>query len=403
MCDVTQDKMPFRPYLAGEGVSRQDARREIAPLLAGYWSFGQYWGVWVILVLDFLRHHALTQSGIGIQYTFLSSFSILAMVLLAPRLQPFALASTVPLALGLLGVGAFATAFAPTTFLIIGFIVVGAGNGLVDVFLNVAAQRAEARTNRPVLQWLHASYAAGGITGALGAGALRTAHIDYRIAIMLTGVALFATAVWNARTASAERTPIAVATKLSISALKRSPVLIVPAFVVLSAFLVEGSMDTWSGLYVRSELGASVLATAVAFSAFSAALMLGRLFAGRVLFGLGYRKTILVAGFGSAAGALVATITSSTVVAGGAFLALGFTIAAAAPAAFGLVNRSEEDPTTAIAAVTTVGYTGFVFSPPLLGWVADTINLRATMAVISVATLGIVLGGFLSKDEKPAS
>jgi MFS family permease len=51
-----------------------------------------------------------------------------------------------------------------------------------------------------------------------------------------------------------------------------------------------------------------------------------------------------------------------------------------------------------IAAIATVGYTGFVFSPPLLGWVADTFDLRATMAVIVLATVGIIIGGLLSAD-----
>jgi hypothetical protein len=375
------------------------ARREILPLLAGYWSFGQYWGSWVILVYDFLRGHGLSQSGIGLLYMSLSIFSIITMLLVAPRLQPFAPNTNVPLSLAVLGVGTFVIAYAPGSALVAGFIVVGVGNGLVDVFMNVAAQRVEVRSGRPVLQWLHAAYALGGVTGALGAGLLRAAGGDYRIGIAATGVVMFGVAAWNARTASRERTRADRASLLSVSALKRSPMLIVPAFIVLSAFLVEGSMDTWSGLFVRSQLGASVLATAVAFAAFATAMLLGRLFAGRVLFGLGYRRTILVSGVGAAIGGLGATLTDSAVVAGISFLVLGFTLSAAAPAAFGLVAGSEEDPTNAIAAITTVGYAGFVFSPPLLGWVADTFSLRATMAVIVFATLGIVIGGLLSHDR----
>jgi uncharacterized membrane protein YeaQ/YmgE (transglycosylase-associated protein family) len=46
--------------------------------------------------------------------------------------------------------------------------------------------------------------------------------------------------------------------------------------------------------------------------------------------------------------------------------------------------------------VTTVGYTGFVWSPPLVGWVAQTVSMRAAMGVIVVATLGIIGGGLLA-------
>ena len=81
------------------------------------------------------------------------------------------------------------------------------------------------------------------------------------------------------------------------------------------------------------------------------------------------------------------------------WLVLGFTLSAAVPAAFGLVGESGEDPTNAIAAVTTIGYTGFIWSPPLLGWVAQSFSLRAAMGVIVIATLGIIGGGLLAPHD----
>jgi MFS family permease len=177
----------------------------------------------------------------------------------------------------------------------------------------------------------------------------------------------------------------------------------VPALAVLFAFLVEGSMDTWSGLYLREELGASAGVAALAFIAFSGAIFLGRMFAGKVLFGLGPRTTIIVAGVGSLVGGLLATLTSNLAVVGAAFLILGFTISAAAPAGFGLTEDIDEDPTSAIAAVTTVGYTGFIWSPPLLGYVAQTVDLRAAMTVIVVATVGIIVAGLAAPRSRAVS
>ena len=96
-----------------------------------------------------------------------------------------------------------------------------------------------------------------------------------------------------------------------------------PALIVLFAFLVEGSMDTWSGLYLRQELEATAGIAAGVFMAFSSAVTFGRLFAGRVLFGLG-RRTVLVSGIGSAVGGIIAALTHSSLVVGVAFLLLGF-------------------------------------------------------------------------------
>ena len=158
-------------------------------------------------------------------------------------------------------------------------------------------------------------------------------------------------------------------------------------------------MDAWAGLYLRDQLGASATVAAMVFVAFAASMFVGRLFAGRVLYGVGRRTTIVVAGVGSLIGGMIAVVANDPLVVGLGFLVLGFTLSAAGPAAFGLAGTETDDPTAAITAVTTVGYTGFVWSPPLLGWVAQTVSLRAAMGVIVVATLGIIGGGLLAPHE----
>jgi fucose permease len=376
-------------------------RSRTLPLLAGYWSFGQFWGVWVILVLEFQRQHRLTDSRLGLLYSLLSLAAIATMLAGAPRLQRFSLRASVPISLACLAVASVALAAQPTSLVVATFVLVGVGNGLIDVYLNVAAQREETRSRRPVLQWLHASYALGGVTGAAAAGALRSADLDHRLGLAAAGVALFATAGWNARRAINEPAAEGATALLSVSALRRSAALWIPALTVLFCFLVEGSMDIWSGLYLREELDASAAAAGAAFVAFAGALFVGRLFAAKVLFGLGARRTIIISGIGGGIGGTIAVLSDATLVVAAAFLLMGFAISAASPAGFSLVEGSTSDPSGAVAAVATVGYTGFVWSPPLLGWIADTVDLRAAMGVIVFATLGITITGLFAKRKNP--
>jgi len=373
-------------------------RSRTFPLLAGYWSFGQFWGVWVILVLEFQRDHELTDGRLGLLYSVLSVAAIATMLAGAPRLQRLSLRVSVPTSLASLAIAALALAVQPTSMLVVTFVMVGVGNGLIDVYLNVAAQREEALSRRPVLQWLHASYALGGVTGAAAAGTLLSAGLDHRLGLVGSGVALLATAWWNLRRASGEPAVEGASSVLSVSALRRSPALWIPALTVLFCFLVEGSMDIWSGLYLREELGASPAAAGAAFVAFAGSLCVGRLFAARILFGLGPRRTILIAGVGSGIGGTIAVLAQTTPVVAAAFLLMGFAMSAAGPAGFSLVEETSDDP-NAIAAVATVGYTGFVWSPPLLGWIADTVDLRAAMTVIVLATLGITATGLLARGK----
>ncbi len=384
-----------------ESPPESSARSRTLPLLAGYWSFGQFWGVWVILVLEFQQDHGLTDGRLGLMYSILSLSAIATMLAVAPRLQGLSLRASVPLSLASLAVAALALAVQPTSVLVLTFLLVGVGNGLIDVYLNVAGQREEIRTRRPVLQWLHASYALGGVTGAAAAGLLLTAGVDHRVGLAAAGVALLATAAWNRRRAAPERSAAGASSVLSVSALRRSPALWIPALTILFCFLVEGSMDIWSGLYLREELGASPAAAGAAFVAFAGALFVGRLFAAKVLFGLGPRRTIIIAGLGGGIGGAIAVLSDTTAVVAAAFLLMGFSLAAAAPAGFSLVERSTDDPSTAIAAVATVGYTGFVWSPLLLGWIAETTDLRAAMAVIVLATVGITVTGLFARRSAP--
>jgi hypothetical protein len=85
-------------------------RSRTLPLLAGYWSFGQIWGVWVILVFEYQRQHALTDSRLGLMYSLLSLAAIGTMLAGAPRLQRLSLRTSVPASLARLGVGAIGLA-----------------------------------------------------------------------------------------------------------------------------------------------------------------------------------------------------------------------------------------------------------------------------------------------------
>src|SRR3990170_7010935 len=144
--------------------------RTLSTVLGSYFAFGLYWGVWVVVFADYLAARGLTAGQAGLQLAALSIASILTMTLLSPRLQRLGLARTVPLGHLTMGFGTAIVSAAPDRLAVLGFVVVGIGNGLLDVFVNVGGQMVEAHPPRPVLQFVHAAYNIGGIAGALGAG-----------------------------------------------------------------------------------------------------------------------------------------------------------------------------------------------------------------------------------------
>lgn len=365
-----------------------------------YAAYGYFWGCWAVLFADFLSAHELSPGDGSWRLVALSVTAVLAMTLIAPRLEGMPRRLAVALALALQGGGALLIALSATEWLLIAFGIAGIGTGLVDVFVNAAGQSLESRTARPVLQTVHACYGVGGALGALSAGAVLTLGGTFRTVLVITVVVQVGVALACTRTrslAAAEGASGGTSAGFSLVAFVRWPYLLLPALVVLAAFFIEGSMDVWSVIYLRRTLGASNLVGSGGFAAFALATTVGRLFAARLLFGLGYRRTILVSGLGSAVAGLVAVTATRPVVASLGFLLLGVCVSAAAPAAFGLAGGSGRDAALAIAAMTTVGYSGFVLGPPVLGWLAEEAGLRATMAALMVATLLIAVGGVIGR------
>lgn len=56
-------------------------------------------------------------------------------------------------------------------------------------------------------------------------------------------------------------------------------------------------------------------------------------------------------------------------------------------------------PSSAVTAVATTGYFGFLLGPPLIGWIAGLSNLRVSFFVISM--MGIVIGVLSKKIRGP--
>ncbi len=380
----------------------QGRRSGIVPLLGAYLVFGAFWGAWAAAFPSFLAARSLSLGAVSLGFTGMSLTSIAVMTWVSPRLDRLPRACGVALALGVHGAGNAFLALGHGPALWLGFAVTGAGTGLIDVCVNAAASEIERAARRPTLQWVHASYGAGGVLGSLCGAAAITTGVSYPA--VLVGAALVqgaaGVAVLCHRGLMTRRGATSQAS-WSVGILRAHPYLLVPALIVLSAFFVEGSMDVWSVVFVRRAIGSALMAGAAAFAAFALAITVGRSFAARVLFGLGYRRTVLVSGAVSVVCALVAVLATDPVVAAVAFLGLGLGLSPAAPAAYGMTEGSGAPAGLAVGAVTTLGYSGFVFGPPVMGWLGDHAGLRPALAVLALAAVGILCGGTLARREQP--
>jgi MFS family permease len=156
--------------------------------------------------------------------------------------------------------------------------------------------------------------------------------------------------------------------------------------------MAEGGASDWSAKLVRDNLHAAAAVGAITYAVFSVAMGSGRLIADRLWARWGsaglLRRSGLLAAVGLAAGLAVGTPASA--IAG--FAALGFGLAGIVPTLF----RSGADQPgvstgSGLAAVSSLGYLGFLAGPPLIGALAQATSLRLACGLMVVAGLLVVL------------
>ena len=291
---------------------------------------------------------------------------------------------------------------APSPWLLAGALLVfGAANGAADVAMNAHGIAVEKQLGRSIMSSLHAGWSFGGLAGA-GAVALgAVAGLDPRVEAALAGAVLFVLAGFvslRLGTATAA-TGAGPAPKLS-----RPPrgVVLLGALCFL-IMVIEGAMGDWSGLYLRDDLHADPSLASIGFAGFSAGMAGGRLFGDRLADRFGGSLVV------RAGGALVVVALGGLLLAGEPAVAVvGFTLVGlgvsnSVPLLFSAAGRVPgTDSAPALAAVFTMGYTGFIAGPPVIGILADLISLPAALALLCAAAGAVaVLGGRATHATQP--
>jgi MFS family permease len=159
------------------------------------------------------------------------------------------------------------------------------------------------------------------------------------------------------------------------------------------AMMTEGAIGDWSGIYLRHDAGASAAAAATAFTGFSLGMAVARLGGDLLNERLG-AATLIRGGMALVAvalgGVLLICATAPAVI---GFAVCGLGIANAVPLLFSAAGRLDP-PGPSLAATFTIGYTGFIVGPPLIGLLADRVGLPKTLALLVIAALAVAaLGG----------
>ncbi len=364
------------------------ARRLFAVELGAFGFFGLFWGTFAVLLADLSASLDLSPGPLGLALFVGAAASILAMALLgwtADRLGRRAFLTVFGCVMGV-GIVALASADAYAG-LLAALIILYAASGLYDVGINAGAVDLEKTTGRRFMAVLHAAFSAGGVVGALSAGALLSAGVDYRRVYLMVLLPLVAVilAVAATRFPSAGGSP-GGSDKAGLGGLYGSLPLILIAVIATLGLLSEGEMEHWSGVYLRRTLGLSALLGGSGVAVFYGAMATGRLGAAWTIRRLGNRRTLMGAGLLTAGGMALALATHEPLFVIAGFLLVGLALSAVVPIAFSVAgDLAPGRAGAAISAVTTLGYGGFLLGPVIVGGLAELLGLRLALGTIAVA------------------
>jgi predicted MFS family arabinose efflux permease len=302
------------------------------------------------------------------------------------------LASGVPLCLSLPLLASLSDPFALGMVLL----VFGGAIGSIDVTMNIQAIIVERDSGRAMMSGFHGLFSVGGIAGsvcmtaALGAGASPIAATLGVVAVII--VALVRAAPRLLAHASEQRP--------TMFAVPRGIVLIIGVLCFV-AFQAEGAVLDWSGVYLSGTQGMATAYAGLGYVAFTVAMTIGRLTGDRIVGRFGGTAVILFGGLCSASGFALTSLASSWQPALIGFALIGLGCSNIVPVLFTRVGMQTLMPEhIAVSAISTLGYSGILTGPALIGLIAQVSSLSTAFLILAVLQLGVAASGRVTSHRR---
>jgi len=276
-----------------------------------------------------------------------------------------------------------------TSQLMITLFVFGFGGNMMNISMNTQAVGTEKLYTKPIMASFHGIWSLAGFTGAaVGTGMVRFYIIPPYHYICITSLALvilliFSTKLLPQDSGQNEKQPIFAKPDKSILNL---------GLIAFCSMICEGAMFDWSGIYFSKVVQPGAAWVTVGYTAFMSTMATGRFVGDWVAHKLGMKKMLQASGILTATGLLLAVIFPQFITATIGFLLVGAGVSSVVPMIYSAAGKSKVmSPGLAIAAVSTIGYLGFLIGPPFIGFIAQATSLRISLGVIALMGAMIVL------------
>jgi MFS family permease len=282
--------------------------------------------------------------------------------------------------------------------LLISLVGFGMAGNLSNIAINTQAIGVESRYNKPIMAsfhglWSLAGFLAAGIgTYMMGASVTPLYHFVLVGGIIALGVALTVSYLL------ADEAP--VSTEKKKFALPEKSLMIL-GIIGFCCMICEGAMFDWSGIYFQNVVNADKAWVGAGYTAFMCTMATGRFIADWGSARLGFKRTIQLSGLLITIGLGIAIAFPFLVSAIFGFLLVGFGVSSVVPLVYSEAGKSKTmSAGSALTAVTSISFLGFLIGPPVIGVIAGISSLRFSFMVIALIGLTVV---FIAGKAKRAA
>jgi MFS family permease len=371
--------------------------------IAAFAAMGVLWGTFAAVLPDLKAQLDVTESELGLIILPTPLAAVTAM-LLAPLIGAALGRIALPIAT-LLMASAFALPgqAAQVWIFPLAMMACGGATGLTDVLMNARVAALENERNIHLMNLCHAAYSFGYAGGALATGAMRGAgwSPDW-----VMGMTALAAGILALMTVERDGTIHGLRKPKDGTAGHLGLIPIIGGGIVLIAFLTENAAENWSALHIEKTLGGTPQEGAMGPAALALTMGFARLAGQGIVTRVNPFRLLMGGALLSAMGALGAAFATSPMMAYAGFIVMGIGSSVIAPTAFSLVGRLADPQARAraVARATLLGYFGYFFGPPSLGFIAGAFGLRFAFVFAAAMLMTVlILAPLMSRHRAAAA
>jgi MFS family permease len=275
--------------------------------------------------------------------------------------------------------------------LVVALVVYGICGNLCNISVNTQAVGIEALYRRSIIASFHGVWSLAGFTGGV-VGSLMVANHTTPMQHFVIIICLTLPLTLAARSFTMPRDVARKeGTKTRLFAKPDRAILLLGG-IAFASMICEGTMFDWSGVYFEKVVQAPDNLSRVGFVAFMSTMAGGRFAADYLITRFGVQRMLQFSGITILSGLLLAVALPNIVAATVGFLLVGIGVSSVVPMCYSLAGRSLiMAPGIAIAAVSSIGFLGFLIGPPFIGFISEGFGMRTAFSLIALLGLGTTL------------